>query len=135
MFDRGTFGRSTRYFAYLQQLRIFVEWINETKKDLPHFMECYENWYEFLEDRYKHNLPVLEVLISQGERDWMKRQVHETVDNYTKRLTALQDRIDKKKKEIESLRDGVRTYSTPKNSLCTRFYIPTNTREYTSRTH
>jgi hypothetical protein len=48
MFDRGNFDRSKLYFAYLQQLRIFAEWIDETRTDLLSLKKSYTKWLKII---------------------------------------------------------------------------------------
>jgi hypothetical protein len=98
MFDGGTFGRSRLYFAYLQQLRIFVEWINETKADLSSFVENYTCWSKSLVESRPEDISPFEVLISQGELDWMLAKLEKEVNTFQNSFNGLLDRIEKEKK-------------------------------------
>lgn len=89
MFDKS-FNRSRDYFVALQLLRIMDEWINEAVssmqqlRDDTHFMHPGFSTFEI-----KDNL--------------------DAVDRYMKEQAGtVQRRLQKKKEEINSLRDGVR---------------------------
>jgi hypothetical protein len=102
MFDRSL-EKSELYFAVLQTLRIMSEWIQEGVTALE---AQKESWAEF----HWAGHGDAEYLTREGrERDreainsnWELLGLH-----YAKLVKVLQDRIDRKTTEVESLRDGV----------------------------
>jgi hypothetical protein len=100
MFD-ASFQVSEKYFSALQMLRIFRSWIQDTTGDF---------------DKFKSELVRNAISLQTGfpyanklDIDW--EIVAQNADTVKERLDALADsllhRIENKREELESLRDGV----------------------------
>jgi hypothetical protein len=102
MFARSL-EKSELYFGVLQILRIMSEWIYESITDLENQKQ---DWADF------H-------WVGHGDAEYLNVNGRETdrgiinsnwdllILHHTKLVKVLQDRIDRKTKEVESLRDGV----------------------------
>ena len=102
MFDRSL-EKSELYFAVLQILRIMSEWIHESVTDI-------ENQKESWADFHGAGHGKADYLSEEGrERD--REVINSNWDmlglHHAKLVLVLQDRIDRKTTEVESLRDGV----------------------------
>ncbi|KAJ5109980.1 hypothetical protein N7532_002625 [Penicillium argentinense] len=99
MFD-ASFRVSEKYFSVLQMLRIFQNWIDDTQKEFAGLK------FNFLQQAWS---------IRQGScekyPDVDMESIEKLADQVKERLDilaeSLGDRIEKKKSEVESLRDGV----------------------------
>ncbi|KAK9774093.1 hypothetical protein SCAR479_09207 [Seiridium cardinale] len=105
MFD-DSFQLSEQYFSVLQLLRIFLNWIEEAEQGILDLRseltkQC-ESWRAW---QREHSLP--------DEDEWhldldnLKRNDGQVEDFFRRRVSALKDRIQRKKEEVESLRDGL----------------------------
>lgn len=102
MFDRSL-EKSELYFAVLQILRIMGEWISESVTDLENQEE---SWVEF----HGTGCGGAEHLTATG-REKERIVINSNWDllrsHHAKLVKVLQNRIDRKIKEVESLRAGV----------------------------
>jgi hypothetical protein len=102
MFDRSL-EKSELYFAVLQILRIMGEWMSESVTDLENQKE---SWEQFHGPGYGG----VEYLTESG-REKDRIVINSNWDllgsRHAKLVKVLQDRIDRKIKEVQSLRDGV----------------------------
>lgn len=95
MYDDRNLQRSERYFSLLQLLRLFRDDIENSNRDLKHFRkEIYarDSWAPSPGKEEDKDV----------EYNW-GRVLNHKMD----RLDALLERIDRKTREIESLRNGV----------------------------
>lgn len=115
MYDGPELQRSEGYFSLLQLLRLFRNNIEDSLKDLIHFRA---------EVRGMNGGPWL-----PGSRDnqYIAHNWEAVLKHKRRRCEELQDRIDRKIREIESLRDGVGT-GTRGSSLAR---VPLRTLAYT----
>jgi hypothetical protein len=101
MFDRSL-EKSELYFAVLQILRIMSEWISESVTDLENKKEDWGSFHEIWDAEHP---------ISENARGIDKRLINSNwdllVSHQAKLVKVLRDRIERKTKEVESLRDGV----------------------------
>ena len=86
LFEDRNFSNSKRYFWALQSLRLFAEHIEGTLRSIPNIFASIRLADSSLED-YGIVIGMLE--------------------EYQKRFGELQDRIERKRQGIQSLRDGV----------------------------
>ena len=86
LFEDRDFSNSKRYFWALQSLRLFAEHIEGTLRSIPNIYVSMNLADSSLED--------YETVIGMSKED-------------QKKFGALRDRIERKRQEIESLRDGV----------------------------
>lgn len=96
MFDNG-FEISETYFTILQMLRIFDEWIQGTEADFGHLKE------EIL-------CSVSNLILDSNivvDMTVLATEIDRVVENQQSVGRKLRDRIERKRTEIESLRDGV----------------------------
>jgi hypothetical protein len=100
MFDRSL-EKSDLYFAVLQILRIMGEWISESVKDLEHQKEDWSEFGRFDAPDY------LSAKYLETDREVINSNWDLLASHHAKLVKVLQDRIDRKTKEVESLRDGV----------------------------
>ena len=87
LFEDRNFSNSKKYFWALQSLGLFAEHIEGTIRSIPNVL-----WSINLANP------------SPEDRDTMER----TTKQYQERFGELRDRIERKRQEIQSLRDGVR---------------------------
>jgi len=115
MFDRSL-EKSELYFAVLQILRIMGEWISESIIDLENQKE---SWGDFHWDGYMAEYDYAEYL-TESAREKDRVAINSNWDllglHHAKLVKVLQDRIDRKTIEVESLRDGV---ILQPNEICT----------------
>lgn len=106
MFDSSSsMALSTQYFTALQLLRVARQQIEESQADWTEFCENVEG--------KSGQIPVIDLLT----RDDYNHEAIDCWNGYRNALTRLyqkltqelHDRIDRKTKEVESLRDGVQT--------------------------
>jgi hypothetical protein len=104
MFD-DEFKRSELYFGALQLLRVSSDWIEETMEDLKSsHMSCIEG-LETTRGFITNDCELRDEDIKLLDSAWQKLR-NKKGDDYK---TLLQ-RIKRKRKEVESLRDGVSIY-------------------------
>ena len=87
LFEDRNFSNSKKYFWALQSLGLFAEHIEGTKRSIPNVL-----WSINLANP------------SPEDSDTMEK----TTKQYQERFGELRDRIERKRQEIQSLRDGVR---------------------------
>ncbi|KAK9421753.1 hypothetical protein SUNI508_05354 [Seiridium unicorne] len=105
MFD-DSFQLSEQYFSVLQLLRIFLNWIEEAEQGILDLRsELTKQCVSWRAWQREHSLP------DEDERhldlDNLKRNDGQVEDFFRRRVSALKDRIQRKKDEVESLRDGL----------------------------
>jgi hypothetical protein len=105
MFDKS-FEISRNYFTVLQLLRIFAESIQESMNDLQEMQK--EFAFKFPISNLSRDVQLTLAARRVLAENW--KTVVALQGDIGKRLLA---RIDKKTAEVESLRDGVRTASSP----------------------
>ena len=86
LFEDRNFSNSKRYFWALQSLRLFVEHIEGTLRSIP-------------------NICVSIGLADSSLKDY--KTVKSTLAEIQELLEKLRDRMERKRQEIQSLRDGV----------------------------
>jgi hypothetical protein len=109
MYDDASLRRSEYYFAVLQLLRIFSEWIRQSMDDMDKMIS-------------EIDAEMVPWLIGEPDDSVLRMSTAVLKSNWTevgqmqKRLgQALLERIQKKQDEVKSLRDGVRYCPEPGN--------------------
>lgn len=97
MYDDHRLKRSETYFIVEQLLRIFEEWTSDPEDDIRALME--QTKYE-MKSRIKSRCPEAQRII---ESNWEKLLLHSQASR--KDIMSL---VERKRKEIQSLRYGVR---------------------------
>jgi hypothetical protein len=106
MFD-DEFKRSELYFRALQLLRVCSDWIEETVEDLKSsHMSCIEELETMVD--YTDGYGLRDEDIKLLGSTWQRLRNKENND-----YNNLLQRIKRKRKEVESLRDGVSIYLYP----------------------
>jgi hypothetical protein len=107
MFDRSL-EKSELYFAVLQILRIISEWIYKSVTDLENQKAelAYYAGFGSRVPEYPNNL--------ETDRRVINSNWDMLISHHAKLIKVLLDRIERKTKEVESLRDGV-TLQTVQN--------------------
>ena len=111
MYDDASLRRSEYYFTVLQLLRIFSEWIRQTLDDMDDMIRQFDD-------------EMVPWLVARPDDHTTSMSVKVSISNWAN-VSALQkrigqdllERIEKKKEEIKSLRDGVRRSSTLPDSF------------------
>jgi hypothetical protein len=112
MFDRSL-EKSELYFAVLQILCIMSEWIYESATDLENQKEAeaaiHQNIWSGDAKYFSENRREIErgIINSNWDKGIINSNWDLLLSHHAKVVKVLQDRIDRKTKEVESLRDGV----------------------------
>ena len=104
MFDYGEFPRSKLYFRMQQLCRLFTSCIEETLRELQFHDDAFLGWFE----NYHHRLPMNDNDVRFQEHITKKWKL--AVEKQVAQLETLLERFKRKGEEVESLRDGVRSY-------------------------
>lgn len=104
MFDDESFARSKLYFGSIQLLRVFSDWIEESKADFEHL----------LKDTTEYLGGIRLECTGEGETEVNTKPFLSAIEKSAKeqeiRFQALLDRIKKKQSDINSLRGGVSSF-------------------------
>ncbi|KAI5860266.1 hypothetical protein GGS23DRAFT_581856 [Durotheca rogersii] len=108
MFDGTSFARSRLYFAVLQTLRIFAEWIQESERELRRLRRDFDAAFRSETARRDSvgsaagTRPPTRPFSQDVDGAW-----DEILEFHSAAANALADRIEKKNEEIKSFRDGL----------------------------
>lgn len=109
MFDNG-FQVSELYFSVLQMLRIFSDWIDETEAACPKLKKqvlASAHWLSYeLTDCLRINRCARRDL--NLDTKILEANLDKVIGDLQGNINILKKRIEKKRIEVESLRDGVR---------------------------
>ena len=97
MYDDHKLNRSKTYFTVEQLLRIFEEWTSDLEEDIHMLLD--QTAYE-LKSRFRAREPEAQSII---QKNWTLLLAHA---RYSR--NNIDDLIQRKRDEIQSLRDGVR---------------------------
>ncbi len=89
LFDDRNFSNSKKYFWALQSLKIFTEYIDGTLRTISPIMYLANNYDDSPNDHEKG------------------RKIIDDIDEFRTRFEGLRDRLERKRQEVQTLRDGV----------------------------
>jgi hypothetical protein len=98
MYDDLSLSRTQSYFALLQHLRIYRQWIKTTLRDVDKWYEDGREWLQLDHVGWK---------TSDLQRDRLVQFWGETANAMKSELEPVLERISQKEEETVTLRDGV----------------------------
>jgi hypothetical protein len=115
LFDDEGFSKSKLYFEGLQLLRVFSEWIDETKKDLgnlraatSHYLSSYEISLKL--DLEEKDPRILTLSLQQKDKVEITARCDDLIKQSDIEFEGILEQIRVKREMVESLRDSVRRY-------------------------
>lgn len=105
MFD-SSFQISDIYFSILQMLRIFSDWIREVEESLPGLYNEVKEAAFFLQESCRND-ELDNTFEFNLNTDILSQNLEKLDAKMRSSIRGLEARIERKKVEVESLRDGV----------------------------